>query len=118
MPRAVSWWAYTTRTSTSRCGLGGEYWKYKTYLAYDFAKADKGQYALYLIFNSGGIWDNTSHYGDAHYGPSSGHPQVVNHLFGDGSVHSLLKDIDVATYMFLITKNGHDPYALGQIGEM
>ncbi|MGA2035420.1 MAG: H-X9-DG-CTERM domain-containing protein, partial [Thermoguttaceae bacterium] len=44
------------------------------------------------------------------YGPSSGHPAVVNHLYIDGSVHSLRKDIDVAAYMFVITRNGGDPY--------
>ncbi len=43
------------------------------------------------------------------YGPSSNHAAVVNHLMADGSVHSLSKQIDVAAYMFLITRNGSDP---------
>jgi prepilin-type N-terminal cleavage/methylation domain-containing protein len=43
------------------------------------------------------------------YGPSSHHRDVVNHLFVDASVHSLAKDIDVAVYMFLITRDGSDP---------
>ncbi len=43
------------------------------------------------------------------YGPSSGHSAIVNHLMADASVHSLSKQIDVAAYMFLITKNGGDP---------
>jgi len=43
------------------------------------------------------------------YGPSSEHPGVVNHLFGDGSVRPLSNDVDVALYMFLITRNGHEP---------
>jgi hypothetical protein len=43
------------------------------------------------------------------YGPSSGHPSIVNHLMGDASVHSLNKQMDVAAYTFLITRNGGDP---------
>ena len=43
------------------------------------------------------------------YGPSSHHRDVVNHLFVDASVHSLSTDIDVAVYMFLITRDGGDP---------
>jgi prepilin-type N-terminal cleavage/methylation domain-containing protein len=43
------------------------------------------------------------------YGPSSGHPGVVNHLFGDGTVRSLKRDIDYALYFFAITKGGNDP---------
>ncbi len=43
------------------------------------------------------------------YGPSSAHPGVVNHLFCDGSVHSLRKDIDYAAYFFAITRAGGDP---------
>ncbi|MBN2578569.1 MAG: DUF1559 domain-containing protein [Pirellulales bacterium] len=42
-------------------------------------------------------------------GPSSGHPGVVNHLFGDGTVRSLKKDIDYALYYFAITRAGNDP---------
>ena len=42
------------------------------------------------------------------YGPSSGHPGVVNHLFCDGSVHALRKDIDYAAYFFLITRDNGD----------
>jgi prepilin-type N-terminal cleavage/methylation domain-containing protein len=44
------------------------------------------------------------------YGPSAGHPQVVNHMFGDGSVKSIRKDISFASYLFLITRAGNDPY--------
>ena len=46
---------------------------------------------------------------DPRFGPSSSHPQVVNHLFADGGVRSVNKDVDVATYMFLITRDGGDP---------
>ena len=43
------------------------------------------------------------------WGPSSSHPSVVNHLFADGAVRSIAKDVDVATYAFLITRDGGDP---------
>ncbi len=67
----------------------------KTYLAYDFVRADPGPYEG----------------SDARskYGPSSGHPGVVNHLLADGAVRSLSKDVDFAAYMFLITRAGGDP---------
>lgn len=42
-------------------------------------------------------------------GPGSEHPNVVNHLFGDGRVHSVNKDIDAALYFFVITKANGDP---------
>ena len=42
------------------------------------------------------------------YGLSAGHPSVVNHLFVDGTVRSLRKDIDYALYFFLITRNNGD----------
>lgn len=42
------------------------------------------------------------------YGPSSRHPSVVNHLFCDGQVRSLALDIDVAAYMFMITRKGNE----------
>ena len=48
--------------------------------------------------------------GPPNYGPSSGHPGVVNHLFVDGSVKGLSKKVDSAAYMFAITKNNGDPF--------
>ena len=42
-------------------------------------------------------------------GPGSEHPTVVNHLFGDGTVHSVNKEIDAALYFFIITRSGRDP---------
>jgi len=42
-------------------------------------------------------------------GPGSEHPQVVNHLFGDGTVHSVRKEIDAALYFFVITRANGDP---------
>ena len=42
-------------------------------------------------------------------GPSSGHPIVANHLFADGAVRSISKAVDVAAYMFMITRDNGDP---------
>ena len=46
---------------------------------------------------------------EIHYGPSSVHPDVTNHLFLDGSVHTVDNKIDVALYMFLVTRDAGDP---------
>ncbi|MBN2021895.1 MAG: DUF1559 domain-containing protein [Pirellulales bacterium] len=43
------------------------------------------------------------------HGPSSSHPGVVNHLFGDDSVKSLNDGIDARTYMHAITRAGNEP---------
>jgi prepilin-type N-terminal cleavage/methylation domain-containing protein len=42
-------------------------------------------------------------------GPSSDHPGVTNHLFVDGSVHTVDNKIDTALYMFLVTRDAGDP---------
>ena len=44
------------------------------------------------------------------YGPSSRHPSGVNHLFCDGNIRTIPLDIDVAAYMFLITRRGDEPF--------
>ncbi len=43
------------------------------------------------------------------YGPSSMHSGVINHGMADGSVQSISEDMDVATYMFLLTRVNGDP---------
>ncbi len=43
------------------------------------------------------------------FGPGSHHPGVTNHLFVDGSVHSVPNKIDTALYMFLVTRDNGDP---------
>lgn len=48
---------------------------------------------------------------DYKYGPSSDHPNVVNHLLGDGSARSLDQNVDVALYMFMITRSGKEPHS-------
>ncbi len=80
----------------------------RTYLAYDFAGTETGKYpdpksAFTNLFGQG----NTTYI--PNYGPSAGHPSVVNHLFVDGAVRSLKKDIDFALYFFAITRNNGDP---------
>jgi hypothetical protein len=70
----------------------------RTFLAYDFRPdgKDAGTYPA-------SVGRTPS------YGPSSAHPGVVNHLFNDGTVRSLNKDIDCALYFFAITRKGNDP---------
>ncbi len=59
--------------------------------------------------------DRSMDFGEANppnYGPSSAHPAGVNHLFVDGSVQGISKQIDGAAYMFLITRDNADPFPL------
>jgi hypothetical protein len=74
----------------------------RTYLAFDFRPgyADAGTYPA-------GVGRTPD------YGPSSGHPGIVNHLICDGSVRSVRNDVDYAAYFFAITKNNVDPAATG-----
>ncbi len=48
------------------------------------------------------------------YGPSSAHPAVCMGGMVDGSVQSVSKRLDPAAFFFLITKNGSDPFYIGQ----
>jgi len=43
------------------------------------------------------------------YGASSWHKGIVNHLFADNDVRALKANVDVALYMFVITRAGGDP---------
>ncbi len=104
---------------------GAGYSQYRTYLGFDFGPsgADKSAYPRFNTNNPrlnglpglNGATYTMGKNGDGPqsnqpaYGPSSGHPSVVNHLMADGSVHSLNKQIDVSAYMFLITRDGGDP---------
>jgi prepilin-type N-terminal cleavage/methylation domain-containing protein len=73
----------------------------RTYLAYDFSpRTGKDVYPDPATTTVVGNRPT--------YGPSSGHPDVVNHLYLDGSVHSLTKDIDYAFYFFCITRSNGD----------
>jgi prepilin-type N-terminal cleavage/methylation domain-containing protein len=42
-------------------------------------------------------------------GIGSDHPNAVQHLFGDGSVHTMTSSTDPSLYFFLITRAGRDP---------
>jgi prepilin-type N-terminal cleavage/methylation domain-containing protein len=53
-----------------------------------------------------------------HYGPSSQHPDVTNHLFVDGSVHTMDNKTDTALYMFLVTRDAGDPTGHFEPGEL
>lgn len=91
------------------------YSQFNTYLNYDYARKHLfqgagGPRSVYPAFTNTG--SGSDFYNNPDFGPSSGHPAVVNHLFTDGAVRSLDKSIDVATYMFLITRAGGDPFAL------
>jgi prepilin-type processing-associated H-X9-DG protein len=53
-------------------------------------------------------------YGGNHaniFGPSSGHPSVINCLFADGSVHAVRKDVDASALFFAVTRANNDPSA-------
>ncbi|REJ67029.1 MAG: DUF1559 domain-containing protein [Planctomycetota bacterium] len=45
---------------------------------------------------------------DLQWGPSSNHPTIVHHLFGDGSVQVIAEDIEVLAYRALISRQGRD----------
>jgi type II secretory pathway pseudopilin PulG len=77
----------------------------RTYLAYDFPGTDNGLYPNPATPVVGNIYTTSP----KTFGPSSGHPTVVNHLMGDGAVHTVRKDVDFAMYFFAITRNNGDP---------
>jgi len=80
-----------------------------TYLSWDYegAGATGGPYtALGLTHNPGPQVTGSS---GIRKGPGSDHSGVTNHVFADGSVHSIRNAIDVALYMFIITRNNGDP---------
>lgn len=70
----------------------------RTYLSYDFDPngKDAGRYPKSIGRTP-------------KYGPSAVHPQIVNHLYGDGAVRCIRKDIDYARYFFYITRSNGDP---------
>jgi prepilin-type N-terminal cleavage/methylation domain-containing protein len=83
---------------------------YRTFLAYDFPATDAGKYPIGTSPPSGanliGIIPTVAPF---LAGPSAGHPTVVNHLFGDGGVRSITKNVDYAMYFFAITRASNDP---------
>jgi hypothetical protein len=91
----------------SPANTNAQYMAGKTWLAFDFSKISGGR-GCYPLFSGSATAGSFANQPD--FGPSAGHPSVVNHLFVDGSVKSLAKDIDVATYMFMVTRAAGDPY--------
>ncbi len=93
-------------TFTKATAYGGYYAPSGFNGSYD----EEGGTQQYLTYLS---WDYVEDgpYIDADYqiGPSSEHPAVTNHLFGDGTVHSITKEIDASMYFFIITKSNGDP---------
>jgi prepilin-type N-terminal cleavage/methylation domain-containing protein len=103
----------------------------RTYLAYDFVNTDAGKYPdpnggplppasgnpvgtpstdkAGLMGAVGPASGALGTYNAYTCGPSSGHPSVVNHLFGDAAVRTIRKDVDFAMYFFAITRNNGDP---------
>jgi prepilin-type N-terminal cleavage/methylation domain-containing protein len=92
----------------------------RTYLAYDFVNVDAGKYPdpntgptppqkAGIVGNNGPANGSLGSYNSYECGPSSGHPSVVNHLFGDAAVRTIRKDVDYAMYFFAITRNNGDP---------
>jgi len=76
-------------------GVRNAHSDWQTYVGYDYKN---GSYKDY----TGGTLQ-------AIYGPGSHHPGCVIHGFGDNHARAIDDDIDLALYMFLITRNGHDP---------
>jgi hypothetical protein len=76
---------------------------FRTFLSYDFnpGGADAGKY------EDPGFGPTPSA-----YGPSSMHPGVVVAGFGDASVQAIAKQVDAATLLFMITKNGGDAFLI------
>jgi hypothetical protein len=83
----------------------------RTYLAYDFTDTKNMPYPNPIEgqFYQSPEMSGTDQGCKPTYGPSSGHPSVVNHVFADGSVHSIKKEVDFAMYFFAITRNNGDP---------
>jgi len=94
-------------------GVGVKETTYGPYIGYDFtpsgANYASGGPTTYATDDAATGYNNSP---APNYGPSSNHPGVVNHLFIDGSVQAIRKDLDGAGYFFLITRNGGDPFPL------
>ncbi|CAL1151171.1 unnamed protein product [Cladocopium goreaui] len=52
---------------------------------------------------------NAANPGERRWGPSSLHPGVALHAWGDGHSSAVKEDVDGAIYMHLITRNGREP---------
>ncbi|HYW79565.1 MAG TPA: DUF1559 domain-containing protein [Thermoguttaceae bacterium] len=107
MANGMSYWhptGYTANQFWDSSTINGSV--NKTYLNWDYTVTP---------YDDGGVADSvpgpTVGGSDAviEKGPSSDHSGVNNHMFADGSVHSISNMIDAALYMFVITRNNGDP---------
>ncbi len=81
-----------------------------TYLNWDYRDPTDGGDGLYKDDYVLACPDQpTNMDGSPWKGLGSDHPGVVNHVFVDGSVHTIADQMDAALYMFLTTRNGRDP---------
>ena len=94
-------------TYTVASGYGG-YWAPTGYNGKYDQEGGTSQFLTYLSWDYEGD-DGVYISGTYQQGPGSEHPQVVNHLFGDGTVHSVRNEIDCALYFFVITRSNGDP---------
>jgi prepilin-type N-terminal cleavage/methylation domain-containing protein len=92
---ASGYWAPAGYNGTLGSGSG------RPYLNYHFVTVATDTYEAPSSIGTAPFW-----------GPSAGHPSVVNHLLGDGSVQPLNKNLYIEVYFFLITKNNGDPFYL------
>jgi len=81
----------------------------QTYLSWDYeARLAEGIRYSVSFYNPQHLYESPPE-GTVHYGPSSPHRGLTQHLFVDGSVHAISNSIDVAAYFFLITRANGDP---------
>jgi prepilin-type N-terminal cleavage/methylation domain-containing protein len=93
--------------SYARATLCGNFWAPTGFnCKYD----EEGATSHFLTYLAWDYKDDGPYIGSTTYlsGPGSEHPSVVNHLFGDGTVHSVRKEVDAALYFFIITRANGD----------
>jgi len=83
---------------------------------FDLESADRGKSKVDPTYRTYLNWDCDKEPYDradgtkgGKYGASSHHAGVINHLFVDADVRAISKDVDVALYMFVITRAAADP---------
>lgn len=61
------------------------------------------------LFYMNDIYPHSANNNDRRWGPSSLHPGVVLHGYGDGHSGPIQEGVDGDTYLHLITRNGREP---------
>jgi type II secretory pathway pseudopilin PulG len=97
-PNGFPWWCPRGFNGEYNDKASPEIQALRTYLMYDFnsGSKDAGSYPASVGRTP-------------KYGPSSGHPNIVIHLFGDAAVRCIRRDVDFAMYFFAVTRNNSDP---------